>query len=302
MKQRAASSAREVPLRVDLPGPKADRFMTSKVGIVAAIGFLAGVVWPRVIGVKIGPEVPGESKAPLAAKPETSGAASADVPEAPTLAGSAGGEVDKVREQRVVVSEGRVVDCRRKKGDDKQGECGTLKVDSLLHPKLAALATCPSGLGLEGAVSVAFSIDFDKSTLDVLEGEKSKLPSSTVKGLFKCLMDDLAGIEIDKVPHTFPRYKVRYDLAFYPPGKELPEKAAPDAEGGKPDEATAEQGLGRARVAWEKALLRKSAKDGEVVTRLPQGTRVDLLEKQGDWYRVKSGANEGWVHRQAIGK
>ena len=48
--------------------------------------------------------------------------------------------------------------------------------------------------------------------------------------------------------------------------------------------------------------MRETAKDGKVIARLAQGTRVKILKKDDDWYEVTSGSTKGWVYRTAIGK
>jgi uncharacterized protein YgiM (DUF1202 family) len=58
---------------------------------------------------------------------------------------------------------------------------------------------------------------------------------------------------------------------------------------------------GSAIVAWDTALLRKEPKDGEVVARLVRGTKVKIVGKQSDWYKVESGSKSGWVYRGTIG-
>ena len=57
-------------------------------------------------------------------------------------------------------------------------------------------------------------------------------------------------------------------------------------------------------MLWEVAILRSSpTKDGDVVARVLQGTRLIVSGRQGDWYKVKYDARgkEGWVYRTAIG-
>src|SRR5579859_8073241 len=48
----------EAPMTVQVPGPTQDRPSWTKVGVIAALGFIAGVVWPRLAGVRLGPSVP----------------------------------------------------------------------------------------------------------------------------------------------------------------------------------------------------------------------------------------------------
>ncbi len=288
---------REKPLTVELPSPKEDRAITSKVGLVAAIGFLVGVAWPRVFGVEVGPMRPGggaEQPAAVAAAP--SSAAPAPAESAAPAAASAAVEPEDApsNKQTVVVGDGTVKSCRDKKGD-KIEDCGKLPLDKLVKPRLTGLSTCPAALGLDGKLKLGVAVNFEKSEVVIVDDEKSSLPSSTVRGVLSCAGEEMKGVELEKVPHTHARYTVVYEITFLPPGRSL-EPEAGDAE------ESGDKGLGRATVTWEKALVRETAEDGKVVTRLPQGTRVKLIEQKDDWFLIESGKTKGWVYRQAIGK
>ncbi len=300
---------KDAPLKVEIPAPGEDRAITSKVGLIALVGFVVGVAWPRLLGVHVGPNPPGGGEEKVVAK--ATAAASASATASPSESASAepaaaGADAPQVSNQeQVVVAEGSITSCKNKKGD-KQKECGALQLDKVVQPKLAGLKDCASALGLDGELGVALSLDFDKSTVGVLEDKKSGLPVSTVRGILKCAGDELKGLELDKVPHTHSRYVVAYQVKFYRPGNGPDDKAADD-KGAADDagDAAGDKGegdLGKATVAWEKALVRESAKDGKVIARLPQGTRVKLLKHDDDWYEVSSGSTKGWVYRTAIGK
>ncbi len=301
---------KDAPLRVEIPKPGEDRAITSKVGLIALIGFVVGVAWPRLLGVHVGPTVPGGSEEKIAQKAAAaSAAASASAAAASSAAPEPTGEPEDApavsNQEQVVIGAGSIASCRNKKGE-KQKECGALTLDKTVSPKLAGLKDCPSALGLDGAMTVGLNIDFEKSVVDLLEDKKSGLPVSTVRGILKCAGDELKGLELEKIPHTHPRYIVDYDVKFYRPGSgpdEKPNAADGSADAGDGDDKAGDkEGLGRATVAWEKALVRETAKDGKVIARLAQGTRVKLLKKDDDWYEVTSGSTKGWVYRTAIGK
>ena len=183
--------------------------------------------------------------------------------------------------------------CRDKKGE-KIEDCGKLAVDKLVKPRLAELSVCPSAIGLDGKLKLGVAVNFDKNEVVIVEDEKSKLPTSTVRGVMACAGEEMKGIELEKVPHTHARYTVVYEVTFLPPGRTL----EPEGEEGQAEEGA----LGRATVTWEKALVRETPEEGKVVARLPQGTRVKLVEQKDDWFLVESGKQKGWVYRQAIGK
>ncbi len=311
-----AAARKDAPMKIESPPASSDRAITTKVGLVAALGFVVGIAWPRFVGMQIGPNVPGAREA--APNASTSGAsdAKASSPNAPKPAASgdtakpgpadgeyeAQGEDGTLNRQRVVIADGVVESCRNKKGD-KLDDCGKVPVDRLVKSRLANLSKCPSAIGLEGSLGLGISFDFDKSDILVLEAGKSALPSSTVKGVLKCAGEDLSGVELEKIGHTHARYLVRFDVAFYPPGKSPPkpeEAQAAAAEGAEP--AAEDAGLGTATITWEKALVREAPKDGKITSRIPQGARVKLLEQKDDWYRIESGKAKGWIYRQSIGR
>jgi hypothetical protein len=293
----ALLARKDKPLQVEIPGPKEDRAITSKVGVVAAIGFIVGVAWPRIFGFQVGPDAPGATpeKPPATAPQQAKAPGSAPTAE-PTAAGSASEQeaAGPSNKQTVGVGDGVVRNCKNKKGD-KLDDCGKVGIDKLVKPRLAGLTSCPSAIGLDGKLKLGVAVNFDKSEVIVVEDEKSQLPSSTVRGVMSCAAEELKGIELDKVTHTHPRYTVAYEISFLPPGRTA------DAEG-EPSGGGEEAGLGKATVTWEKALVRESEKEGKVVARLPQGTRVKILEQKDDWFLIESGKSKGWVYRQAIGK
>lgn len=65
------------PLVVQVPGPAQDRPSWKRVGIIAATGFLIGIAWPRLAGVRLGPSLPdvpsASASATLRAMPSPSG-------------------------------------------------------------------------------------------------------------------------------------------------------------------------------------------------------------------------------------
>ena len=57
-----------------------------------------------------------------------------------------------------------------------------------------------------------------------------------------------------------------------------------------------------ASVTWDTALVRSEPKTGKVLMRLVRGTRVKILGRRKDWYRVKIREKEGWIYRGALGR
>ena len=299
----------ERPLQIDIPGPTDGQPIWSRVGIVAAIGFVVGIAWPRLTGVHVGPSAPSDARpaaevsaSAAASAPAPSGVPSAEpVAPAPTAAPTAAAEASG---QTVNVGPGKIQRCFDKKGK-KQESCGELQIDPLFVPKLKELGKCPAAIGLDGKMSLGFEVHFEKKEVHVFKGKKNSLPGSTIQGVLGCIQKEVANVVLDDVPHKHARYTLGYQLTFVKPGKGLDEPKG-DKDGGDEEptagQTTSETGVsGSATVSWDTALLRKDPKDGEVVARLVRGTRVKLVGRQNDWYKVESGNKVGWVYRGSIG-
>src|SRR6476620_10017623 len=77
---------KDVPLAVEVPSPERDKPAWVKVGVIAAVGFVIGIAWPRLVGVRLGPSAPGESASAAAS---ASGAPAGRAPEAPPASANA---------------------------------------------------------------------------------------------------------------------------------------------------------------------------------------------------------------------
>jgi Bacterial SH3 domain len=286
------------------------------VDIIATTGFILGVAWPKLAGFHVGPNVPGDLKAQadsaasasaVAAAPPISAAAPALA--APALVASAGtpGETTAAAlKQTVVVGPGKITKCSDKK-NKKITDCGELQLDPVAVPKLEGLAECASAVGVSGKLAVGFEIDFEKKEVHVVRSKKDKptVPAGTVGGIVKCAGKAFGNVPLEDVPHKFRHYTVQYGLTFFPPGSvpEKPESAA-QAAGDEPaaGSTTSESGAnGSAVVAWDTALVRKEPKAGEVVLRLVKGTKVKIVGKRNEWYKIESGSKTGWLYRGALG-
>jgi hypothetical protein len=304
----------EPPLTVDIPKPSQETPGWSRVGVIALLGFLVGVAWPRLAGLRVGPSVPIEAHTPEAS------ASLAGSSKSPPAAGSAVGadspdgkdsdapaSSTPANQEMVVVGPGKILKCWDKR-DKKVDDCEKLLFDPIAVKRLQDLAKCPAALGLAGRVSIAFEIAFDKKEVQVKSTKRgassTSVPSSTVAGVVKCAAKDFANVSLEDVPHKHRRYSLAYGLTFYPPGKHPEIAPQPDASDSDPaaGATTSETEVsGSAIVVQDTALLRKTPKDGDVVARVVRGTKVKLLGKQGDWYKIESGSKAGWVYRGAIG-
>ena len=287
------------PITVEVPD-EPQQVGWGKVGGFAAAGFVLGIAWPVLAGITIGTRVPGaedEAKPAASAKATSSAAAApkASAPVKPKLMKASSAKAAD-REQTVVVGKGLITHCYKGRDKLKGEECGALRVDKVLVPQLQQLKGCPSAMGLAGEVELRFDLDFKGQEIRVSRGRKSDIPSSTLNGVVRCLADYIRDVSPEKIPHKYQKYRVAYSLKFYPPG------AAPSSDpetGEAGDEDNRARGL--AAVAWDVGLVRDEPETGKVVVRLVRGTRVKLLGRRKDWYRVKVRSKEGWIYRGALG-
>jgi hypothetical protein len=304
----------ERPLKVEIPRPGTDQPIWSRVGIVGVAGFVIGIAWPRVAGVKIGPSVPADLAAkveatasPSAVRPSVSASAGASAaPAAPSgTPADAEDAPPTANQELVVVGPGKIVACWDKK-DKKIDDCEKLLFDPIALKRLRELAKCSSAVGLSGKMTIGFEVDFGKKEIGVKKRKSGNtLPGSTVSGIVQCAGHEFGNASLEEVPHKHRHYTLTYALNFYPPGKH-PEgvPATPEGGDGEPvaGSTTSEaEASGTATISWDTALLRKDPKDGEVVARIVRGTKVKIIGKQNDWYKIESGAKAGWVYRGAIG-
>ncbi len=282
-------------VEVEIPKPSSDEFRVKRVGLFAVVGLVIGIAWPTLAGIHIGPEVPGSKKAAPKAAPSQSSTSTASAPIA--LAASARQALPTPsKEQSVVIEGGTIKHCFKGKKRIAAELCGPLRVDRVLTPRLKELKGCPSALGLSGELELGFDLDFAGKEIHVRRAAKSKLPSSTVRGILACAADYIRDVSADNIPHKFSKYHVKYTIKFYPPGTR-PEATAPDAQQ-QPTEL-ADRSL--AAVTWDTALVRDEPRTGKIVARLVRGTRVTIMGRRKDWYRVKIQSKQGWVYRGALG-
>jgi hypothetical protein len=310
----------ERPFSVEIPRPGSEQPAWSRVGAIGLAGFVVGIAWPRLFGVVIGPSVPNDLRAQIEATASPSGSAAAQhAPAAPSgsaaalvasavpvASASAGAEpAVPANQELVVVGPGKITKCFEKK-DKKIEDCEKLLFDPIAVPKLRELAKCPSALGLEGKMTIGFEVNFDKKEVQVAKTKKvSGIPSTTVNGILQCAAREFGNVPLEEVPHKYRRYTLAYALSFYKPGKH-PAAAAEGVDAGDGENAagatTSEtEANGSATVTSDSVSLRKEPKGKEKVGRLVRGTKVKILAKQNDWYKVESGGSVGWVYRSAIG-
>src|SRR5689334_4076707 len=120
----------DAPLSVEIPAPLGDRPAWGKVGIVAACGFVLGIVWPRLTSTRIAPHPPGEgaSSAAAVASLSPTAAAPAETPVAAPRGSAAAAVVAAPGDARVTVGHGTILHCRDE-SEETTEDCGALEFD-----------------------------------------------------------------------------------------------------------------------------------------------------------------------------
>lgn len=285
------------PLRIEVPKEEGGKL--ARVGLIAVLGFAVGILWPRLAGFRLVPSVPTEKteaaadvQSPDAGAPATSAAAAAAVEPSPQPAANPAAQP----KENFSVGSGEVASCRD--GKKKQEQCDPIDFDGVARARIATLAACDAAKDMAGVLSLGFELDFEKDrVVGVQTGKSTSLTQKDSDALLSCVKKNLGEVSLAGIRHKHERYTVYYKVEFKADEgsdkKPMPEAAA--------DAAPAS---GKATVAWDVALVRSGpARDKDVVARVLQGTRVNVVARSGDWYRVRYDAkgNEGWVFRTAIG-
>jgi len=297
------------PLTVQVPSPGQDRPSWIGVGAVAVVGFVVGVGWPRLAGVRLGPSVPDSPAAsaseseptpvgtpsPPKVAPAVPAALPAPVASSPVVSSSQAGAAPPAASGglRVNVAHGAVFSCKTAGGESLKGaECGALPgLDGLVLPRLRKLADCPDAGS--GKVHLVVRADFARNALAVEPGHDRAAPATAP--LLACAKSALASASLEGIAHDNPRYGVAYVVTLGAPAAAEPEAAAPPTPVAD----------GTAQVVWDVAIVRDAPKTGKVLARLQRGTPLHIGTSKDGWYPVKYGdgfATEGWVYRGAIGR
>ena len=295
---------------VEIPNEATERPAWTRVGIIALVGFVVGIAWPKIAGYQLGPAPPQDerhSAAPGSASagddPEASGSRASPVAAVPSGSSAAGKSAEPVQVQTVVVKGTDVFSCRD--GKDKVADkCDRPDLDSLLVSRVQDLARCPSAAGLLGKLSIGFDVDFKRNRVQLLRGKTTTIPRTTIAGIWECAAKAIEGVSLEGMKHEQQRYTVFYAAHFFPPGRVIDGGAMAGAltvpEDSSAKAESNEAVIGTAQIVYDTVLVREEPKTGAIVARLVRGTRVELLRKQASWYKIKFNDREGWVYRGAI--
>ncbi len=305
------------PLAVQVPSPGQDRPSWLGVGAIAVVGFVVGVAWPRLAGVRLGPSVPdspaasaseGEPPAagvasPPAVAPAVPAAMPSPVAPSPPVAASGPGSSSPSPSGlpsasagvRVSVAHGAIISCKTAAGESLKGnDCGAVPgLDGVVLPRLRKLADCPDAAGTGGKVRLVVRVDFARDALAVELGHDRL--ASGAGPLLACAKSALASATLGGIAHDNPRYGVAYAVTFGAPAVADPGPAAAPV-------ATSDA---TAQVEWDVAIVRDAPKTGKVLARLQRGTPLHVGAVRDGWYPVKYGegfGSDGWVYRGAIGR
>lgn len=283
------------PFTLDLPSPAADHPRWARASVLAIAGFALGVLLPRILDVKMGPNPPTDGRAAVHV---TTGSAKAVAAPAPTLEMPGTPATRASHEARVEIAEGQVTACRDQTGKAGKTCAPVPLLDAALAVPLRTLTKCPSVMGLSGKLSLGFDVDFKKKTLKPQRGKSTTLPTTTVEGMLKCLEKPLTVVSLDGAAQDQAKLTVFYQMTFVPPGKVDP---APEPEPLAEKTAAENQDL---EVAWKSCTLRDSPRNGAAVGKIAKGTKLKLIEKKGDWLKVSvvGSKQEGWIIKTATEK
>ncbi len=295
---------RRAALKVDIPQPSDDAPKLGRVAIIALVGFVIGMLWPRLAGVKLVPSPPleeAESVASAEPAPQAASAAPALSKTAPKQAAEE--EPKPAAADRVRISEPKVTSCRDSQGN-RVNECDAPKLEGVAKSRIQTLGACAGAEQAHGTLSLGLELDFaKKKVVELSKGKSTTLPEAEAKALLACAKKEFESASLDGVEHQNDKYTVFYLVELLPPSEVKPGEAESPDGGGAAAGGDVTSASGRATVGWDVAIIRDKPKEGEVVARVLRGTRVVVTGRQDDWYRIKYDAkgSEGWVFRGALG-
>src|SRR5690606_30140160 len=182
-----------------------DEQSLGRVGVIALVGSVICIAWPRLAGVSLVPEAPVESEATLI---DPAGDSPSETPpQEPEV-------IELMPEDRLGIGPAQVTSCVDSSGK-KKASCDKPDIDEIVHPHLISLLGCPAATGVFGTLSIGLKVNFDKKKLsEPVSGRSTDLPQSTAKELLLCAAKEFAAAQVPDVAHDYAEYQVFYALDF----------------------------------------------------------------------------------------
>jgi hypothetical protein len=315
---------------VHVPTSRDDQPSWRKVGAIAAVGFVVGVAWPRIAGIRLGPSVPdGASSAVPSAEsapaPPPQGApgtqrtalpaevqsAAPSSPAVPAATASSGAPVGPSESEflEVVVGHGSVVSCETSDGSTlKAAQCGGLAgLDAIVMPRLRRLTKCKALPSLSASrLRFEVTVDFVRGNV-AIDWARART-SAAAESVLACARAELSGASVASMDHDHPRYTATYSIgldARRSAAAAVSASPSPVAAISAPAPSVSPAGDTAVQVEWEVAIVRDTPKTGKIVARLQRGATVRIGPPKDGWYPVKYGdgyTGAGWVYRGALGR
>jgi hypothetical protein len=294
--------AKKERLEVEIPSAAEDKPRVVRVGLVVLGGAVVGVLWPWLTGAKLVPEPPGRDDRALALASAASAEAAASMAAPPAshavpAVTQTAAEPEAATPKRLRVSKATVTSCRDSK-DRRVEKCDELAFDRIALPRFAALENCPAAANARGMLSLGLDLELAGGKIGrIASGKSTTLPADTTDALVTCAKKEFEAASLEGLKHEHATYTVFYRIEFPPPD-------APAAADSQTAQGDATAASGSVTVSWASAIIRDApSKDARDMARVMSGTRMTVVARKGEWYRVKYDAkgNEGWVYRAAIG-
>src|SRR5207249_111563 len=101
------------------------------------------------------------------------------------------------------------------------------------------------------------------------------------------LKEQFQDVSLGPIQHDQEKYTLSYTITV----GEGPSSPQPSTPGGSPPLAE-----GQAEIVWDVAIVRDAPHTGNIVARLPRGSKVSLGTSQAGWYEITyGGGNKGWL-------
>lgn len=292
-----------------LPVPKPTRQRTSKgeivkVLILAIVSFVAGFALIYFFLRPSAPEVTKE-QLPIAEATPVNGNDTPDTPVATTGKEPRKSSVPAVPPGETPdgvsqTTEPHYLKCWDNTGIENDGEkCDRLlKLENRFTERLYVVDECKNkeaGEATTGKLVIASEVNFDSGNISFWNGAASDIRNASNIG--DCLRNQLAGLPLEAIGHTFSRYRIFFTVEFGSPRRSAT-VASTDTPAGNVDTPSAPPpGEGKmVDVIKDRVRVRKLPVNGEPIGKISSGNQVRLLKQENGWCNIVTpNNNEGWM-------